>query len=287
MRFLFKGTFVQRLRITPYLYQKLINLKVRKFESTDDTVTVPFRDYYFKIEKNDITILPTLIDQTYEKNEIDHLLDIVDENSTFIDIGANVGIYSVILSEKMIGNGTLISIEPNPKTIKILKANLDQIKSNRKIIIESAISDTAGISKFSAPNFQGTGKIVDRSVVQPSHLFEVTTLTLDNIIENYYVKKGKLIIKCDVEGYEPKVIMGGIKLISLYKPFLLIEISGQNSRDAQIDWTETVSFLSKIYSKFIVFNKNKFSLIQGNELLIRETLESLFSDGKLYNVLFY
>ena len=93
-----------------------------------DTLSVNFRGLDLVVEGRDITLLPTLIDQTYEKYEIDWFLQLITSNSgkkLFIDVGANIGVYTTLATKYYQNNVYCIAIEPDSRNLIKLKINIE------------------------------------------------------------------------------------------------------------------------------------------------------------------
>src|SRR3989344_3811026 len=73
-----------------------------------------------------------------EYGEMNFLLDNLKDNDTFIDVGANIGVFSLLASSK-IKKGKVFAFEPSPKILAQLYANiaLNQ-KTDRILVAEKA-----------------------------------------------------------------------------------------------------------------------------------------------------
>jgi hypothetical protein len=65
------------------------------------------------------------------------------EGSIFVDVGANVGYYTLIAS-KLVGTGRIYAVEPIPSTVAVLKVNVKLNECINVIIIESAAWSAKG-----------------------------------------------------------------------------------------------------------------------------------------------
>ncbi len=76
-----------------------------------------------------------LLHPAYNKEEIDFLQEGLPASGTFVDIGANIGLYTVALGNRLTSQGRVVAIEPNPICLERLKANI-------------ALNDLAGVTVF-------------------------------------------------------------------------------------------------------------------------------------------
>ncbi len=164
----------------------------------------------------------------FAEEDLMMLKDFIKEGDQVIDIGANFGAYTKIMSQKVGSNGKVYSFEPIPDTYNYLKYNIKKLKLNNVIAFNLAISDNMGKVKMEVPKFAGAGdNFYEARIVEKENTnfktFEVNTDTLDNLYKSYGLNPS--FIKCDVEGHEWFVFKEGKLLLSNCKPVLLIEIN--------------------------------------------------------------
>lgn len=158
-----------------------------------------------------------------EFNDMAFLLHFLRRTDLFIDIGANIGAYTLLASSEIKANS--ISIEPLEDTFSILMDNIfiNNIQDNVKaynIGLGSKISKTHFTKSLDTINHVATKN--ERNTV------EVQIDTLDNILIN---EQCPALIKIDVEGYENEVINGASKTLENNKlKAIIIELNGLSSR---------------------------------------------------------
>lgn len=147
-----------------------------------------------------------------------------DRKSNAIDVGGNTGLYAFYLSRLA---RKVHVFEPNP----ICLDQIARIKRRNMVIHNLALSNHSGeaIMRFD-PNNTGIGTIeganrldqnsgIRRIVEQSVKICPLDDLGLENIS----------FIKIDVEGHEPSVLRGAIRLLGTEKPILLIEIENRHN----------------------------------------------------------
>lgn len=147
-------------------------------------------------------------------------------NSVFLDIGANIGVYSIIAASK-IKKGKIYAFEPIPCIVEILNQNirLNEI-SDRVSIIQKVVSDKSGMVKFV---IQDISEVSHISTDNKSKNTLIPSIRLDDFCK---LEKIKFIgaIKIDVEGAEMKVLKGLEDYLKLGKiGVLIIELNVNNS----------------------------------------------------------
>jgi FkbM family methyltransferase len=127
------------------------------------------------------------------------LLHLLRPGDLFVDVGANVGSYTVLASS--VCGARSIAIEPDLATIESLKRNVEINRiGDRVTIVDTAAGASAGTARFTVG--QDTINRVAASTDIASR--EVQVRTLDEILAD----KDPVLIKMDVEGFEPQVVAG-------------------------------------------------------------------------------
>lgn len=156
-----------------------------------------------------------------------HLLQ-NNTNKVALDVGANLGLYSELLSPIF---KHVIAIEPQPKLAKYLQ----KILPANVILVESAASDHQGRSVLRtpktsqifnyAPQLDALASLEESNELngnQQIDEIEVRLETLDTISAHCAEEVG--FIKIDVEGHELKVLMGAHNVLTKFKPMVMVEI---------------------------------------------------------------
>lgn len=143
-------------------------------------------------------------------------------NPVFVDIGANIGLYSLILSRKL-PNLRVLSIEPHPGISKQLEYNLELNPDLNISVHKLAVSDHAGMVRMQT-DLENLGS----SRVEDSGDIEVECTTLNSIVEKL-CPSGMDALKIDVEGCEDKVLIPYLQNVSpsKYPRTIVLELSPQ------------------------------------------------------------
>lgn len=129
-----------------------------------------------------------------------------------IDLGANIGYATLLMSEKAGHHGKVYAIEPDPANIELLRMNLSiNNRSGPVKIFEMGISNRPGEMNFYtgiASNLGGMAK-TNRTVGKP---IKVNVDTLTNFCKNEDLSPE--LIKMDIEGHEVEVLAGMYELVN-------------------------------------------------------------------------
>lgn len=196
--------------------------------------------------------------QLPEYGEMQFLLNTLKADDNFIDIGANMGIYSLLASYK-IRNGKILAFEPSPKILPQLYENITLNEKNSIIsVIQKAASDKTGSIDFdisSNPDYNHISYTADSKLS-----LRVETITLDKFITNHQLKHVK-IIKIDVEGAELIVLRGLTKTFEKRGvDALIVEVGGWTMGRYGITVEDVTGFLRNYGFGIYMFSKD-FKLI--------------------------
>jgi FkbM family methyltransferase len=153
------------------------------------------------------------------------LLHFLRKDDVFLDIGANIGSYSILASSEV---GTEVyTFEPIPETFEILKRNIqvNKIEGNSHLF-NNGVGSQKGVLHFtnSLDTVNHVSKTKDSS---SKDLVEVDVLTIDDTVN---ITKPCL-IKIDVEGFETEVLNGMTETLKNENvKAIIIELNGSGNR---------------------------------------------------------
>lgn len=159
------------------------------------------------------------------------LKNLVKQGDTCIDIGANMGYYTVILSKLAGSKGKIYAVEPVKPILDVLRSNTRKLKNVE--ILPFALGEEnkpihLGNNTIHMDGYMGTGR---HSVVEQSAEVDIKF--------DAEMKKGSEVfehlekldfVKCDIEGYELIALMELEPVITKHRPVLLIETNKENRR---------------------------------------------------------
>ena len=163
-----------------------------------------------QLDKNDLMQM-SLFD--YEPTETEIVKSNVKKNDIAVDIGANVGYYTLLMAQLVGKNGKVYSFEPDPVNFQLLKKSVEINEFENVILIQKAVSDTnEKVKLFLGDDDRAINRIYDAKLGDAKESIEVDSITLDE----YFRENNELFnfIKIDSEGSEVKIINGMQELIS-------------------------------------------------------------------------
>lgn len=190
--------------------------------------------YKFFVQPGDRIATQTTLKGLFEIYEIESINYIIDKfikprfsnkNMIALDIGANIGAYSVSLADRF---DRILAFEPNPYIYSVLEANL-RVNGVRNVqsyqVALGEADDTLELYKNEEWNI-GMASLTKLHAEAPV-ISSVSVLRGDEFIAPLLGADDALaFVKIDVEGHEGKVIAGLKTILSQHKPLISLEIRG-------------------------------------------------------------
>jgi FkbM family methyltransferase len=154
----------------------------------------------------------------------------LSEGSVFLDVGAHIGYFSLKAAIKVGKTGRVVSFEPNPPIVAILRENVTASHAGNVIVEPIAATDreemvtlyaapviNTGASSLASQNadFSGDG--------QPPKGYSVRGRPIDDVIRELGLTRVDA-VKIDVEGAEVSVLKGAANTLKRFHPKLVIEV---------------------------------------------------------------
>lgn len=177
------------------------------------------------IRKSDTGVTGNIYVGIQDFYELSFALHYLDEKDVFVDVGANVGFYSIILSKSK--NVKSIAFEPIPSTFYKLEKNV-QINSLSNKVFFKNIAIGSSIGQLRMSSHLDTVNHVKSNSNESIHDIFVEVCDLSTFFSN---EECPSLIKIDVEGFETEVIAGMQNIISSNKlKAIIIELNGSGGR---------------------------------------------------------
>lgn len=172
------------------------------------------------VDTRDLSLAPHLLLDGYWESWVTNVfLNLLESGMTVVEVGANVGYYTLLSASKVGITGKVFSFEPNPEIFEILSRNVEiNGFADRTVLINKAVTDTTGNTEFYLYNhhmgsntiFRPYDDVLERER-EGYKTIEVQTITLDE----YFSKDTHVdLMKVDAEGSEAFIFEGMHRLIA-------------------------------------------------------------------------
>ncbi len=261
----FYNTPIHRIRAVTLVYAWLFHLVVKR----DELIEVTSHGVRLLLPGRDVTILPSLMNNTYEVLELELLELLLHPGMTVVDVGANVGIHTSIAARCVAPSGVVYGFEPVPENFEILVGNLARNHITNVVVEQLAVgSDVGRASIYLDDHSIGTHSLLELDGSDRGRSLLVPVTTLDGYFATTMPEVVNL-LKIDVEGYEPNVLQGAVTVLARTDQ-LLIEynrssIEANGGVDGFIELLAGFDYLYEINERahiLSVFSRNDFYTTQ-------------------------
>ena len=183
---------------------------------------------------------------TYDNWEVRFVRRMLSPGSIVVDVGANIGFYSLICS-KLIGEaGRVYAFEPATAAADQLVRNIRLNGAQNITLIRSALGSHCGTAAMLSASGTNTGKTqIAASFGAGSQQVPITTL--DSFVDQRELTSLDF-LKVDIEGFEMEFLTGAKHSIGRFRPVILIELNPKAlgsygiTPDAVIDTLKSASY---------------------------------------------
>jgi FkbM family methyltransferase len=137
----------------------------------------------------------------YNGKEIRFLLAAIPQGGLFVDIGCNIGMYSLPIAKQIAPKGRVIGIEPHPEALGYLAFNLQNANLTNFTLIECAVGDFTGeaVIETNLRNLGASQIKADGNTIIPIR-------PLLDVLNEQNVQRIDA-LKIDIEGYEDRALL--------------------------------------------------------------------------------
>jgi len=185
--------------------------------------------------------------KNYEDDVKKIFLSKIKEGDIVIDVGANIGYFSLLAAKKIGSKGKIFAIEPMKQANNWLKKNLKLNDFKNVEVLEVAIGDKQGTMKMYKKSESSEMIILDPTISKTDLIMcgEINIKTIDNIISQKKIKKVNL-LKIDVEGFEYEALLGCKESFKSNKiENIICEIHTTYLKNREIDEQDIYSFIQE------------------------------------------
>ncbi len=238
------------------LYYKYKNRRIKFYTDLftnvkEGSVVVEINDLpgAYEIDIRSHILQRVLLDKSYEPEIISLVKKNLVRDKDVINIGANVGIFTIFLADLINNDRKVLAVEPTPVAFGYLVNNIKRNNLNSKVVLYNGIcSDSAGEYNLNTirgkEEYSSIGEStymtnIDENIVK----IDVEGETVNNLVSNFNLNPGMILI--DVEGAEMKVLNGASEILEKYKPIIISELNDGLLIKQGSSSAEVIDFLLK------------------------------------------
>jgi len=188
----------------------------------------------------------------YESKLIKAALKLIRPDSVVLDVGANIGLWTVPLARALSPAGCLHAFEPIPQNFARLEKNIGGNDIRAVVQLHRiGLSDTqASISMALREDFQNGAETGNASIVINSNdgrfpWVDIAVVPLDGDLFHSLKIDRIDFIKIDIEGHEDKFLSGAMNILQRFRPIIFLEINDYYYHQRHIDPSEVFGNLMR------------------------------------------
>lgn len=173
------------------------------------------------------------IESSGEKNALFYIKNTLKESDKLVifDVGANVGIYTILLNEVFSENSTIFSFEPSRITFDRLNSKTKHFK-NLNLLNFGFGNSNSFLTLYYNKEESGLASVYNRRLdhfnIKMDLKEEIEIKTIDSFCEENNINKIHF-LKLDIEGHELSALSGAAKMLNSHKiDFIQFEFGGCN-----------------------------------------------------------
>ena len=268
-----RSVFAEILRVIikiPYVGEKFWGICCKKIISLN-----LFKNVTKKVKIGDNILLELNISDwiqmnlffvgAYEMAELQFAKKTIPKEGCFIDIGANIGLYSLIIAKSVGEKGKVIAFEPFSTNYRSLLKNISLNSITNIIVEQQAISDDNKQIELYYDQFDNNLGMTSSYKSKYSHKEIVDAVSIDNYLEKHHIDNIHL-IKIDIEGGELLALSGMKKTLIRYEPVLIIEVDENILASTPYKKQDILEFLAYLnYDMYYIDNNGNISTNEINK----------------------
>ncbi len=221
-----------------------------------------------------------IFEPIFEPNETNLVKKVIKRGDVVVDIGANIGYYSLIFLKIIGEEGRVFSFEPDPYCFNLLKKNIEINHYNNAMLIQKAISNENGRAKLYISDSYNANQTI-HDLHDDRRSIEIETIRLDDYFRDY--NKRIDFIKIDTEGSEAKILQGMPLLLQKNKDIkIMAEFWPLGLKKSGADPAKYLELVLGYGFKIYDINEEGMDLSNAESLLKKYTAEK----GNYTNLLF-
>lgn len=207
---------------------KKIYAKILTKANGNNPLDIIYHNLKFRLHPHNNTIESKMVvsSKLREGKELDVISKFVEHGGTFLDIGANIGYYSLMAAR--LGADKILAIEPNPIVLNRFKVNIKFNKYEKKIkVLKVGVGEKKDILELHLSHKDmGSSTILDKTL--NNNKIKINVIPLADLLKKEGINKVD-VLKIDIEGFEDKALFPYFKKLEkkFYPKLILIEDSSQ------------------------------------------------------------
>jgi FkbM family methyltransferase len=199
---------------------------------------------WLRVDSNDPAERWLLYSGNYQPALTSLLQQHTPAGSFCIDVGANLGFYTLKLARWAGSRGRVTAFEANPLLVERIRENVTLNRFMNVDIAGEAVHDQTGVITFYVSDSHGKSSVHAEQVTRPSQTLVVQAITIDDYIRQHGWRQLD-VIKLDIEGNDCYALLGASESLRRFRPFIVFEYWYNTPSDvatAAFDLLDTLNY---------------------------------------------
>jgi FkbM family methyltransferase len=190
-------------------------------ERSPDALCVEVQGFRLRLNPDDFGLSPEIaVERVHEPRLTAALRTLLSPGMHVVDIGANLGYFTLVAAQAVGREGRVLAIEPYPRSFQLLLENIQLNGVDHVRALPYAVGRRSGKGQLFVYRAANWNSLVAREE-RPKDVVEVAVYTLDEIVEG---EEPVHVLRMDVEGGELDVLCGAQNTLRKWRPILVLEV---------------------------------------------------------------
>lgn len=184
---------------------------------------VDLPDFKMVVHPNDYSVGNSILrNKGYEMHVSKAIKSQLKSGDTFVDVGANIG-YFTLLAASIVGEtGHVYAFEPNPNNCALIRENIALNGYANVTVLPYALAESKQTLNYHGASVNSNGQVSDMTTGDQEAFVKVEAVALDDIL----LESEKItVLKMDIEGAEARAFAGMSQIIDKFQPLIFTEFS--------------------------------------------------------------
>ena len=191
-------------------------------EAAEDILSAEVQGFLIYSNLDDAAVGKPVRGDNYERDVTALFRSRLQPGMSVVDIGANIGYFTMLAASLVGPQGHVLAVEPNPRNVRLIEASRRANHFDHVTIAQSAAGRETGILILNTSYSNGTTSALPDELGQLLSAESVSCLRLDRLLDDTATVD---LIKVDVEGAEYNALLGAEATIRRCRPFIISEFS--------------------------------------------------------------
>lgn len=182
--------------------------------------SVRIGDFVIYADTRDREVGAHVLQGAYEPNVTWAFGELVRPGQTVIDVGANIGFFTMLSASRVGPDGHVLAIEANPANVRLLEASRRANGFEHVAVLQAAASDRLGLLSLHAGQSNGITGELEGELAEIVNSVTVPCVEIDRVAP---ADRTVSLIKMDIEGAEGLALSGALKTIDRDRPHVIAE----------------------------------------------------------------